>query len=122
MKEHSIASIRAGLLAKDFSAVELAREALAYAERENPATSAYLRFSPERALAAAERVDDRIAAGHEPGVLAGVPVDADGFVTHAAFTASIPGKFKAADKNSDGFLDKDELLHGFLGIPVKPAA
>ncbi len=56
------------------------------------------------------------------GMLAGVPLDADGYVTHAAFTASIPAKFKAADKNGDGYLDKDELLHGFLGVPVKPTA
>jgi Ca2+-binding EF-hand superfamily protein len=56
-----------------------------------------------------------------PGLLAGVPVDADGYVTHAAFTAAIPAKFKAADKNGDGFLDKGELLFGFLGITAKPA-
>ena len=60
MKQHTVASIRAGLLAKEFSSVELTREALAHAERENPATNAYLRFSPERALAAAEKVDEKI--------------------------------------------------------------
>jgi aspartyl-tRNA(Asn)/glutamyl-tRNA(Gln) amidotransferase subunit A len=74
MTRHSIASIRAGLLAKEFSAVELTREALAYAESENPATNAYLRFSPERALRASEKVDERITAGQDPGLLAGVPV------------------------------------------------
>ena len=74
MKQHTVASIRAGLLAKEFSSVELTREALAHAERENPATNAYLRFSPERALAAAEKVDEKIAAGHDPGTLGGVPV------------------------------------------------
>ena len=42
----SIQSIREGLLRKEFSAVEIAREALAYAERENPKTNAYLLFSP----------------------------------------------------------------------------
>jgi aspartyl-tRNA(Asn)/glutamyl-tRNA(Gln) amidotransferase subunit A len=74
MTAHTIESIRAGLLRKEFSAVEIAREALFYAERENPATNAYLLFSSERALEAAERVDARIAAGHDPGPLAGVPV------------------------------------------------
>src|SRR5271165_3983256 len=71
---HTIQSIREGLLKKTFSAVEVAREALAHAERENPKTNAYLLFSSERALEAAERVDKKIAAGDDPGLLAGVPV------------------------------------------------
>jgi aspartyl-tRNA(Asn)/glutamyl-tRNA(Gln) amidotransferase subunit A len=74
MTVHTVQSIRAGLLNKDFSAVEIAREALVYAGRENPKTNAYLLFSAERALEAAERVDAKIAAGEAPGLLAGVPV------------------------------------------------
>ena len=53
---HSISSIRAGLASKKFSAQELARQALAFAEAENPKTNAYLTFSPERALAVARAV------------------------------------------------------------------
>jgi aspartyl-tRNA(Asn)/glutamyl-tRNA(Gln) amidotransferase subunit A len=71
---HSIDSIRASLLAKEFSAEELTREALTYAEAENPKTNAYLTFAPERAIAAAKAVDQRIAAGEDPGALAGVPI------------------------------------------------
>jgi aspartyl-tRNA(Asn)/glutamyl-tRNA(Gln) amidotransferase subunit A len=71
---HSIGSIRAGLLAKKFSATELATEALAFAEAENPKTNAYLTFSPDRALQAAAEVDRKIAAGEDPGLLAGVPI------------------------------------------------
>jgi aspartyl-tRNA(Asn)/glutamyl-tRNA(Gln) amidotransferase subunit A len=71
---HTIQSIQEGLRAKKFSAVEIAREALEFAERENPKTNAYLTFSPERALAAAAEVDRKLAAGEEPGALAGVPV------------------------------------------------
>jgi aspartyl-tRNA(Asn)/glutamyl-tRNA(Gln) amidotransferase subunit A len=70
----TIASIRDGLSARRFSAEELATEALRYAEAENPKTNAYLRFSPERALAAARRVDEKLARGEDPGPLAGVPV------------------------------------------------
>jgi aspartyl-tRNA(Asn)/glutamyl-tRNA(Gln) amidotransferase subunit A len=54
--------------------MELATEALGFAEAENPRTNAYLHFSPERALSAARRVDERIARGEEPGPLAAVPV------------------------------------------------
>jgi aspartyl-tRNA(Asn)/glutamyl-tRNA(Gln) amidotransferase subunit A len=71
---HSIGSIRAGLLSKQFSATELAIEALAFAEAENPKTNAYLTFSPDRAVTAAAEVDRKIAAGEEPGPLAGVPI------------------------------------------------
>jgi len=71
---HTITSIREGLRAKQFTAVEIAREALEFAERENPKTNAYLTFSPERALAAAEEVDRKLAAGEDAGALAGVPI------------------------------------------------
>jgi aspartyl-tRNA(Asn)/glutamyl-tRNA(Gln) amidotransferase subunit A len=74
MKTHTVASIRDGLMKKEFSATELAQEALEYAARENPKTNAYLLLSPERALAAAANVDRQIAAGQNPGPLAGVPV------------------------------------------------
>ena len=70
----SIHAVRAGLQAREFSAVELAAEALRFAETENPKTAAYLHFSPERAMAAARRVDERIARGEDPGRLGGVPI------------------------------------------------
>ncbi len=65
--------IRADLLQRRYSAVELAQAALEFAERENPKTNAYLHFCPERALEAARRVDEKIARGEDPGLLAGVP-------------------------------------------------
>ncbi len=74
MKAHTIESIRSGLLAKEFSAEELAKETLKYAETENPKTNAYLTLSAERALASARAVDEKIARGEDPGLLAGVPV------------------------------------------------
>ncbi len=70
----TIAQVQEGLRARRFSAVELAQETLRYAEAQNPATNAYLRLSPERALDAAARVDEKIARGEDPGPLAGVPV------------------------------------------------
>jgi len=70
----TVEQVRQGLNARRFSAVELARSALEWAQAENPKTNAYLLFSPERALASAERVDRRISAGEDPGPLAGVPL------------------------------------------------
>src|SRR5215469_7249840 len=69
----TIDRVRQSLVARQFSAQELATEALRLAEAENPTITAYLRLSPERALAAARRVDQQIAAGMNPGPLAGVP-------------------------------------------------
>jgi aspartyl-tRNA(Asn)/glutamyl-tRNA(Gln) amidotransferase subunit A len=70
----TIDSIRTELLEKKRSAEEIAREALKFAEAENPKTNAFLTFAPERALAAARAVDQKIAAGEDPGPLAGVPI------------------------------------------------
>jgi aspartyl-tRNA(Asn)/glutamyl-tRNA(Gln) amidotransferase subunit A len=69
-----ITTIRNGLRNKEFSATELATEALKHAERENPKTNAYLTFSPERALRTAAKVDAEIASGLSGGTLAGVPL------------------------------------------------
>jgi len=74
LRSLTISQVRDGLLARQFSAVELAQESLRFAAAQNTATNAYLRFSPERALGAAARVDEKIARGEDPGALAGVPV------------------------------------------------
>src|ERR1035438_7829100 len=70
----TIDRVRQALLSRQFSASELAAAALRFAETENPKTNAYLRLCPERAMAAALRVDERIARGEDPGALGGVPI------------------------------------------------
>lgn len=70
----SIDAVREGLRTRRFSAAELTEEALRYAEAENPKTNAYLHFTPQRAQAAARRVDEQLARGEDAGPLAGVPV------------------------------------------------
>jgi aspartyl-tRNA(Asn)/glutamyl-tRNA(Gln) amidotransferase subunit A len=73
-KKLTIDDIHGGLRAKQFSAKELAVEALKVSEAENAQYGAFLHFSPERAMAAAAKVDSQIAAGETLGQLAGVPV------------------------------------------------
>ena len=70
----TISEVQAGLKAKTFSATELTQKALAFAEAENVKTNAYLSFCPERAMAAADRVDQALSQGADPGPLAGVPL------------------------------------------------
>jgi aspartyl-tRNA(Asn)/glutamyl-tRNA(Gln) amidotransferase subunit A len=70
----TIEQVQAGLAARRFSAIELAQSALDFAQAENPKTNAYLHFCANRALAAAKRVDNKLAAGEDAGPLAGVPI------------------------------------------------
>jgi aspartyl-tRNA(Asn)/glutamyl-tRNA(Gln) amidotransferase subunit A len=70
----TVSSIRTGLKAKKFSAKEIAADALAFAQAENPKTNAYLTFAPERTLQAAAKIDEALAAGAELPMLAGVPL------------------------------------------------
>jgi Ca2+-binding EF-hand superfamily protein len=48
----------------------------------------------------------------------GVTPDASGAITHASYTAGVPARFKAADKDGDGSLSKAELEALF---PAPPA-
>lgn len=72
---------------RDLSAREVVGHALEQIEALNPTVNAFVAVDAEAALAAAARVDDAIAAGSDPGPLAGVPIgvkdleDAAGFVT-----------------------------------------
>ncbi len=70
----TIDEIQGGLRKRKFSARELAQEALRVSEAGNETYGAFLHFSAERALAAAETVDAQLAAGQPLGPLGGVPV------------------------------------------------
>lgn len=72
----TIEQIKAGLSAKDFTAHELTESVLARIEEGDRELHAFLELTPELALAAADRVDQAIAAGSfaDAGILAGVPI------------------------------------------------
>lgn len=72
----SVTEIQEGLRAKEFSAREVAEDALARVEAVDAQINAFLQTTPDAALAAAEAVDAAIAAGSVDtlGPLAGVPV------------------------------------------------
>ena len=73
-RELTVGSIRQGLKRRQFSARELAEEALGIAEDENGASGVFLSFTPELAFEAADRIDAKIASGEEIGALGGVPL------------------------------------------------
>ena len=67
-------AIRDDVAARRLSAVEACREALRQIETSNPALNSFLLVDPDDALARAQKVDARLAAGEAPGPLAGVPI------------------------------------------------
>ncbi|HEY1829136.1 MAG TPA: amidase [Acidimicrobiales bacterium] len=70
----SVADLAQGVRAKSTSARELAQAALENIERLNPIYNAFVAVDAERALAQAAALDERIAEGHDPGPLAGIPI------------------------------------------------
>ncbi len=71
----------------ELSAQELVETSLAVIEERDAALHAFVSVDPDRALADAAAVDRIVAAGDDPGPLAGLPIgvkdldDAAGFVT-----------------------------------------
>ena len=59
---------------REVSAAEVTEAALARTARVEPLIAAYLELFAEEARAGAAEIDRRIAAGEDPGPLAGVPI------------------------------------------------
>jgi len=66
--------IHDAIVARKLSAVEAVSAALGAVTAAEPMLKAYLTLTPERALERAKAIDQRIARGENPGLLAGVPV------------------------------------------------
>ncbi|MCO6418156.1 AtzE family amidohydrolase [Siccirubricoccus sp. KC 17139] len=120
------ARVRAG----EMTAVAVAEAALARIAAANPRANAFTTVLSERALAEAAAVDARIAAGEDPGRLAGVPYaaknlfDLKGIPTTAgsrvrksappaARDAFLVRQLSAAGAVCLGALNMDEFAYGF---------
>jgi aspartyl-tRNA(Asn)/glutamyl-tRNA(Gln) amidotransferase subunit A len=73
-EELSVREAAARVRRRETTAVALAEAALARIAAVEPALGAFLAVAADAALAAAAAVDRRVAAGEDPGPLAGVPV------------------------------------------------
>ncbi len=74
MSESMISKLHTMLKEKEISCQELTQSYIDAALRDNKALNAYVTLTPETALAAAEAVDKKIAAGEEIGLLEGIPM------------------------------------------------
>jgi aspartyl-tRNA(Asn)/glutamyl-tRNA(Gln) amidotransferase subunit A len=70
----SAAGIAAAVRAGSVRATDVVRACLDRIERLDPRFNTFVTVTAEDALAAAHQVDVQVAAGHDPGPLAGVPV------------------------------------------------
>ncbi|MHB8330370.1 MAG: amidase [Acidimicrobiales bacterium] len=86
-RRETLSDLAADVRAAKISARELVAHALERVEALNPSVNAFVAVDAEAALAAAARIDERVAAGDDPGPLAGIPIgvkdleDAAGFIT-----------------------------------------
>jgi aspartyl-tRNA(Asn)/glutamyl-tRNA(Gln) amidotransferase subunit A len=125
LHEMGVAQLAAGLRARAFSALELARLCIARAEQEH--TGSFLALNPEVTLAQARASDARLAAG-QAGPLEGVPVaHKDIFVTRdfpttagsrmlegyrSPFDATVVARLAQAGMVTVGKLNCDEFAMG----------
>jgi aspartyl-tRNA(Asn)/glutamyl-tRNA(Gln) amidotransferase subunit A len=87
MAAETLARLSAGLATRQYSSVELTREALSRIERAQPQLNALITVTAERALAAAAVADKRLSSG-DAGPLTGVPmIHKDIFCTSGVLTS-----------------------------------
>lgn len=128
MKNWTVHELHRMLVEKEISATELTERMIRHKEKHEPQVHAYLTDTHEKALATAERVDRKIAAGEEIAPLAGIPgaikdnICITGETTSAAskilegfvapYTASVIELLEKQDYISLGKLNMDEFAMG----------
>ncbi|MEM6449114.1 MAG: Asp-tRNA(Asn)/Glu-tRNA(Gln) amidotransferase subunit GatA [Cyanobacteria bacterium P01_D01_bin.105] len=70
----AIRKLHQQLTSKERSAVEIAQAQLEQAQAVEPKLKSFVSLTAEKAVAQAQAVDDKIAAGEDVGLLAGVPI------------------------------------------------
>ena len=93
----SLAELTRSVRTKEVSARELTQVALDQIQRLNPTYNAFVAVDPGRALAEADGIDARIAAGADPGPLAGIPLGVKDLQNAAGYTTTYGSALHADD-------------------------
>src|SRR5687768_4545515 len=116
--DRSLRSLAAGLRAREFSALDLWKEARAAMDEREPTLGAYkLRMDPA-AEQAARTADEKLRAGHDLGVLQGIPISVKdlygvpGFPTYAGSARELPAKWQVAGPLVRCLLDEHAVITG----------
>jgi aspartyl-tRNA(Asn)/glutamyl-tRNA(Gln) amidotransferase subunit A len=102
-RTETVVGLAARVRSGEVSATSLIDHALGQIERHNPTINAFVAVDPEAARAAAAAVDAKVAAGVDPGPLAGIPLgvkdleDAAGYVTTHGSATRAQGPAASAD-------------------------
>ena len=116
---------------REITAIEVIEKTLEQIEQRNNKLNCFTTVTPERAIAQALEIDQMIAQGQDPGVLAGVPFavknlfDIEGIITLAGSKinrdnppatedATVITKLQAAGAILVGALNMDEYAYGFV--------
>lgn len=92
-----LAELSRSVRTKEFSARELTAAALARIERLNPTYNAFVAVDGDRALREADDVDATIAAGRDPGPLAGIPLGVKDLQNAAGYRTTYGSALHADD-------------------------
>jgi amidase len=120
----SAAALAQAIRRREVSAREAADAALARLDAVNPQINAVVEHRPADVRAAADRIDRAIAAGEDPGVLAGVPVtvkvnaDQAGFATTNGVTLQRDLVAQANSPVVDNLLREGAVLLGRTNAPA----
>jgi aspartyl-tRNA(Asn)/glutamyl-tRNA(Gln) amidotransferase subunit A len=93
----SLADLTRSVRTKEVSARELTQVALDQIQKLNPTYNAFVEVDPERALAEADGIDARIAAGADPGPLAGIPLGVKDLQNAVGYTTTYGSALHADD-------------------------
>jgi aspartyl-tRNA(Asn)/glutamyl-tRNA(Gln) amidotransferase subunit A len=123
--------ISTNVLSGKVSAVEITQAALAKIQLKNPQLNCFTEITKQTALQDAENIDQKIAAGKNPGVLAGVPFAVKNLFDIAGLTTLAGSKIYAENSPATqdataitnlkkagavlvGALNMDEFAYGFV--------
>ena len=99
-RQTTVADLAEQVRTKQVSSRELTQAALDRIEALNPQVNAFVAVDGEAALRDAAAVDELVAAGEDPGPLAGIPIGVKDLEDAAGFVTTMGSSTRAATRSS----------------------